>query len=143
MLDLMVMDTCTTCRDWLPTHLKKYLHHEKKDSMDARMKVMRYENPICAIKYVAEMTSAKAFTKAVSFQSTGSTNISGVSNLPSLKMFVVKRTRGRGKQKRTWAIEMNKAREIYLKHFLGVDSLDHMIKNTGIKYITHRYWHLP
>jgi hypothetical protein len=57
--------TCTTHRDWLPTHLKKYLHHEKKDSMDARMKVMRYENPISAIKYVAEMTSTKVFTKAL------------------------------------------------------------------------------
>ena len=34
-------------------------------------------------------------------------------------------------------------REIYLKHYLGVDSLDHMIKNTGIKYFTHRYWHSP
>jgi hypothetical protein len=124
--------------------LKQYLHHEKKDSTDARMKVMRYENPICAIKYVAGTATTKAFTKAlVSFQSTGSTNLSGVNNLPSLTMYVAKRTRGRGKQKRTWAIEMNEAREIYLKHYSGVDSLDHMIKNAGIKYITHRYWHSP
>ena len=38
---------------------------------------------------------------------------------------------------------MNEAREIYLKHYSGADSLDHMIKNSGIKYITHRYWHSP
>jgi hypothetical protein len=38
---------------------------------------------------------------------------------------------------------MNEAREIYLTHYSGMDSLDHMIKNAGIKYITHTYWHLP
>ena len=136
--------TCTTRRDRLPTELKKYLHHEKKDSNDARMKVMRFENPICVTKYVAATATTKAYTKnLVSFQSTGSTNISGVNNLPSLKLYVAKRNRGRGKLKRTWGIEMNEAREIYLNHYSGVDSLDHMIKNAGIKYITHKYWHSP
>ncbi len=45
--------TCTTCQDRLPMELKKYLHHGKKDSNDARMKVMLFENPICVTKYVA------------------------------------------------------------------------------------------
>jgi hypothetical protein len=122
--------TCTTRQDLLPTELKKYLHDEKKDSNNARMKVMQFENPI--------------YTKnLVSFQSTGSTNISGVNNLPSLKLYVAKWTCGRGKLKRTWGIEMNEAIEIYLNHYSGVDSLDHMSKNTGIKYITHKYWHSP
>ena len=92
--------TCTTRRDCLPTELKKYLHHEKKDSNNARMKVMRFENPICVTKYVAATPKTKAYTKnLVSFQSTGSTNISGVNNLLSLKLYVAKRTRGSGKLK--------------------------------------------
>lgn len=61
-----------TCRhDCLPGDdgLKPYPHHEKKDSSDARGKVIWYQNPICAIKQVASTVTTKACTKTlVSFQ---------------------------------------------------------------------------
>jgi hypothetical protein len=63
--------TLTCRRDRLPGDdgLKPYLHHEKKDSSDARGKVIWYQNPICAIKQVASTATTKACTKTlVSFQ---------------------------------------------------------------------------
>ncbi len=77
----------------------------------------------------------------MSFQSTGPMNISGVNNLPSLQLYVKHRERGRGADKRVWAIEQNEAREAYLNHYYGMDVADHMIKNTANKYITWKYWH--
>lgn len=66
-----------------------------------------------------------------------------MNNLPSLSLYVTEKSRGRkkGPQKRKWGVEMNQAREIYLKHYSGDDSLDHMIQNTGIWYITWKFWH--
>jgi hypothetical protein len=42
-----------------------------------------------------------------------------------------------------WATEQNEAREIYLNHYHGVDSMDHMIKTTGNCFISWKYWHSP
>lgn len=161
--------TMTCRRDRLPEGLKEYLHHEKKKEgtgPDSRQKVMKYHQPIVAIKQVpatpapstartatttaaaATTTAAAATTKAytmtlVSFQSTGSTNITGVNNLPSVSLYVEERRRGRKGNMRRWGIEMNEARETYLKHYAGIDSADHMIKNTHIRYVTWKYWHAP
>jgi len=136
--------TLTCRRDRLPGELKKFVHHEKKDSSDPRVKVMKYQQPICCIKQIPATESTKAYTKTlVSFQSTGSTNIAGVNNLPSLSLYVMEKSRGRGGAKRKWGVEMNEAREIYLTHYSGIDAADHMIKNAGIRYITWKYWHAP
>ncbi len=51
----------------------------------------------------------------VSFQSTGGTNISMVNALSLVDLYVRKCNKGRGQQKRTWGIEMNEARETYLR----------------------------
>ena len=40
-------------------------------------------------------------------------------------------------------MEQNEGREIYLNHYHGVDSLDHMIKITGNCFISQKYWHSP
>lgn len=165
--------TMTCRRDRLPAGLKQYLHHEKKEGSDPRQKVMKYHQPIVAIKQVpapattdpvtamidpalapatatapapvmAAATTKKAYTMTlVSFQSTSSTNITGVNNLPSLSLYVDERSRGRKGNMRRWGIEMNEARETYLRHYSGIDSADHMIKNTGIRYVTWKYWHAP
>ncbi len=42
-----------------------------------------------------------------------------------------------------WATEQNEGRAIYLNHYHGVDSMDHMIKNTGNIFISWKYWHAP
>ena len=103
-------------------------------------KAMRYENPIVAVRQVEVTNESMAYTEnIVSFQSTGPTNISGVNNLPSLQLYVAKRERERGADKRVWGIDQNEARETYLNHYYGMDVADHMIKNTSNKYITWKY----
>ncbi len=77
----------------------------------------------------------------MSFQSTGPAYISGVNNLPSLQLYVKQRDRGKGADKRVWAIKQNEARETYLNHYYGMDVANHMVKNTANKYITWKYWH--
>jgi hypothetical protein len=34
-------------------------------------------------------------------------------------------------------------KETYLNHYHGVDSMDHMIKNTGNYFISWKYWYSP
>jgi hypothetical protein len=135
----------TTCRrDRFPQGLKDYLHHEKVASTDKRTRVARFEQPILAVKHVGISGTDKAYTQTlVSFQSTGATNLTGVNNLMSLTLYVQPKYRGSKANKLAWATEQNEAREIYLNHYHGVDSLDHMIKNTGNRYITWKFWHSP
>ncbi len=102
---------------------------------------MRFKNPIVVVKQVAAMptakegTTTKPYTKTlVSFQSTGATNIIGVSNLPSASLYATVKSRGKKPNKRYWGIEQNEARATYLGHYYGVDNADHMIKNAKIRY---------
>ena len=136
--------TLTTRRDRFPTGLKPYFHHEKVKPGDARCKAMRYENPIVAIRQVPATEDKKAYTKThVSFQSTGAMNISGVNNLPSAGLYVTKRQRGKGENKRTWGIEQNEGRETYLSQYWAVDNVDHMVSIAMIRYVCWKYWHAP
>ena len=36
---------------------------------------------------------------------------------------------------------MNEGREFYLKVYGGVDKLDQMLKDWGLRYVTWRWWH--
>jgi ribosome biogenesis protein Nip4 len=129
--------TVTCRRDRFHTNIKQYIHREKNKPGDKMAKVMRYENPIVGVRQVKATKVSKAYTEnIVSFQSTVPTNISGVNNRQSLQLFVTKGVRGRGGEKRVWAIEQNEAREMYLNHYFGKDVANHMIKNTANKYIT-------
>lgn len=138
--------TATCARDRIPKEIKPYTHHTKVDATHLRCKAMRYENPVVAISQCKAENDKKAYTKTfVSFQSTGGTNIIGVNNLLSVKLYVGQKERGRKKDgsKRVYGIEQNEARELYLGHYYGLDNADHMIKNTGNRYITWKYWHAP
>ena len=76
--------TATCRRDRIPKAIKPYIHHEKVTNYDQKAKVMRFQNPIMAVKQVPSIGDEKVYTITfVSFQSTGPTNISGVNNLPS------------------------------------------------------------
>jgi hypothetical protein len=126
--------TQTCRRDRFPMGLKEYyLHHEVVDAKDARPKAMRFEKPIIAVKQVPAGKkggkATKPYTKTlVSFQSTGTTNISGVNNLPSANLYVTVKSRGKKPNQRHWGIEQNEARQTYLGYYYGVDNVDHMIK---------------
>jgi len=135
----------TTCRrDRFPPGLKDFFHHDKVPSTDKRTRVARFEQPILAVKRIKVDGANKAYCRThVSFQSTGATNLSGVNNLLSLTLYVQPKFRGPKNYKLAWATEQNEAREIYLNHYHGVDSADHMIKNTGNRFISWKYWHSP
>ena len=138
--------TATCARNRIPANIKPYTHCEQVDSTHLQCKVLRFENPIVAIQQCKADGDKKAYTKTfVSFQSTGGTNIIGVNNLPSVKLYVGKKERGRKKagMKREYGIEQNEARETYLNHYYGCDNADHMVKNAGNRYITWKYWHAP
>ena len=140
--------TATCARDRIPQALKPYTHHAKvPDASHPRCKAMRFENPVVAIQQRPSVVDGDLpYTKTfVSFQSTGGTNIIGVNNLPSVHLYVGKKDRGIQKKgtKRVWGIEQNEARETYLNHYYGLDNADHMVKNTGNRYITWKYWHAP
>ena len=79
----------------------------------------------------------------MSFQSTGGTNILTVNALSSVDLYVRERKKGSGNQKRTWAIEMNEARETYLKTYSAVDKIDQMLLEWNLKYVTWKWWHAP
>ncbi len=105
---------------------------------------MHFAMPIVAIKQQPAVEESKAYKKTlVSFQSSGATNICGVNNLPLVTNYVSKKVRGKGKTKSVWGIEQNIAGETYLRHYYGINNLDHMIKNTSIWYILWKYWHAP
>ena len=48
-----------------------------------------------------------------------------------------------GENKRTWGIEMNAGRALYLGTYSRIDSIDHLIKNCRLKYRSWKYWHSP
>ncbi len=72
----------------------------------------------------------------MSFQSTGGTNITSVNalSLSLVELYVRERNKGRGNQKRPWGIEMNEARETYLKTYSAIDKIDQMLLGWDIKY---------
>jgi hypothetical protein len=79
----------------------------------------------------------------VSFHSTRGTNISTVNALSLVDLYVHKRNKGRGQQKRTWGIEMNDARETYLKNYSAVDKIDQILLGWDLTYRSWRWWHAP
>jgi hypothetical protein len=82
------------------------------------------------------------FTRVhVSFQSTSSCNISTVNALNANSLFVVKKERGRGEQKRWWGIEMNHARQLYLNTYGRIDTIDAQIRKCRMYYRSWKYWH--
>ena len=137
--------TTMTCqRDRLPPGVPgKYWHKQKTDT-SKKTKVARFFQPIVAVKEVPAIGGNHEYRRVnVSFQSTSSCNISTVNALSSCKQSVSKRERGVGSKKRTWGIEMNSARELYLGTYSCIDSINHLIKNCRLKYHCWKYWHSP
>jgi hypothetical protein len=95
---------------------RKYFNFMKAAPVDARSKVAEFEQPIIAVEHVKHqnsdtVTDNKEYVLCyVSFQSKGGTNISTVTVLSLVDLYHVhKHNKGRGQQKRTWRVEMNKA----------------------------------
>jgi hypothetical protein len=54
---------------------------------------------------------------------------------------VAEKTRGKGKFKFHWGIEMNEGRDFYLHTYGAVDTADHYISNCNIYQRSYKYWH--
>jgi hypothetical protein len=57
------------------------------------------------------------------------------------KLAVRTKKRGQEKTKVKWAIEMNKARQLYLASYGRIDTIDSLIKNCNMFYASWKYWH--
>ena len=134
----------TRARNRLPKECKvDSFHHAKAVPVDARSKMARYENPVVSVKHVTPEKGDPFCVVHVSFQSTGSTNITAINALAEVQLYVREKERGRGTEKRVWAIEMNEARDLYLFLYGGVDKIDQMLKEWNTDYVTWRWWHAP
>ena len=100
-----------TCRrDRFPNDLDNKYLLSAREAVNKVNKVARFNNPIVAVKKVEanETEGHAAYERVhVSFQSTGSCNISTVNDFDSVHAYVKLKKRGRGMNKRRCGIEMN------------------------------------
>ena len=139
--------TSTCWRDLLPgENIPGQYWHKKKTDASLRTKVARYLHPVVGVKRVPRNEGTGDMSYEIvhtSFQSTSSCNITCVNSLSRCELFVSKRERGRGKNKRKWAIEMNHARQLYLATYGVIDTIDQAIKASRLFYCSWKYWHSP
>ena len=121
--------TSTISRDHLPRGVPTKYWCKAKTATTKRSKHARYENPIFAVKRIGQSVAT-----VTSFQSTSSCNIASVNALNECSRYCATKERGRRQHKRRWGIEMNEARELYLKTYGTIDKMDHLIKNCNMKY---------
>jgi len=127
----------TNRRDRLPKEIpSQYLQKEKTDSSE-RSRAARFQSPIVVTKQVDEDTTVQLVT----FQSTSSCNIMCINALNTCELYADTKERGRGKQKRRWAIEMNEGRRLYLSTYNQIDRIDHLIQSCRMGYRSWKYWH--
>lgn len=147
--------TMTCRRDRLPDKVpKRYFHWEGTKPGDKRAKVARFLEPVTAVKIAKrkgvseeeETASSSYYTRVhVSMQSTSSTNFTTVNALNGVSNYIQVKHRGSEAKgtKRSWGIEMNQARELYLATYGLVDSVDAQIRRCNIAYRSFKYWHAP
>ena len=140
-----------TCRrDRLPSSVPgEFMCKRKTAPGDKRARVARFNEPITIVKIVNQpekerCSGLKDYERVhVSFQSTSSCNLSTVNALNRNGLYARKKEKGRGENKRRWGIEMNDARDLYLRSYFKIDSIDHLIQNCKMSYRSWKYWHSP
>ena len=151
--------TMTCQRNRLPKGVDDcFLHKEKTVPKDPVARVARFNHPITLVTTKTKpgqmpvnapqgptenvQPTDITWTRVhVSFQSTSSTNISTVNALNGNSLTVRTKERGRANQKVKWAIEMNEARQLYLASYGRIDTIDSLIKNCNMFYVSWKYWH--
>eukprot|EP00536_Pseudo-nitzschia_multiseries_P011063 jgi/Psemu1/27745/gm1.27745_g len=118
----------------------KYFHKENASQSGQKIAcVARMCNPVTLVKEVPAKAESGKFTKAYcrvhcSFQSTGSCDLGSVNSLSTNSFFLHRKERGRGNDKRFWAIEMNCVRELYPRTYGKLDQIDSSISRANIGY---------
>jgi hypothetical protein len=130
----------TTRRDCLPRGVPDWAwHKESVNVKDLQARVSRFLHPITAVCTDTTQQYSRVFC---SFQSAGPTNISAVNTLNVNSLFSRAKSRGTGGNKRSWVIEMNDARQLYLLATYGrIDKIDYCIMQCQIFYAIWKYWH--
>lgn len=72
--------------------------------------------------------------------STGATNFTCVNSVRAVRAGKKEKSRGRGAEKRTWFIEMNEPREVYLSLYDRVDRGDQYAQMLHMAIISWKYW---
>ena len=132
----------TCARNRLPKGVKKHFFHHVKTDTSLKTKVARFFEPVVAVKKFEPSNGNEYERVHVSFQSTSSCNISTVNALSSCSFFTREKKRGVGKNVRKWHIEMNEARQLYLKSYFRVDNLDAALQKCNMYYRSWKYWHM-
>lgn len=125
--------TTTMRRDRAPKSIpSKHLCLKKTDPKGQRPRMAKWIPPVVATKIVGN----SSMMQLTSFQSTSSCNFLSVNAYNECSLYAVKKERGQHQKgtKREWAIEMNDARELYLRTYGQVDRMDHLIKNCKMGY---------
>ena len=105
--------TMTCRRDILPNNVpREYLHRHRTDTSN-KTKVKRFFEPVVEMKDVAPDGSNEVYRRVnVSFQSTLSFNFSTFKAVNHCTASASKRERGVARNKLTWDIETNAARDL-------------------------------
>ena len=114
--------------------------HKSKKGVTKATKAARNTNAITVVDVPGDGTPPKR--AHISMQSTGETNFCAVRSLSAdgvVRNWRQERFRGRGEHKRSWHIEMNTPRKLYLHSYNWVDVLDRMLQEAGIETATRRY----
>jgi hypothetical protein len=132
--------TMTCQQNWLPKGVGDcFLHKEKTVPKDPVARVARFNHPITLMTTKTKERQMPVNAAAaedenvqpteitwtcihVTFQSTSSTNISTVNALNRNKLAVRTKEGGHDKTKVKWAIEMNKACQLYLTSYMAVST---------------------
>ena len=151
--------TMTCQRNRLPYGVNDYFMHKEKTIPKCPVaRVARFNHPITMVKTKTKPGQMPVIQEEeedqnvqptditwtrvhVSFQSTSSTNISTVNALNYNKLNVRIKERGRSAAKDRWAIEMNEARQLYLASYGRIDTIDSLIKNCQMYYVSWKYRH--
>jgi hypothetical protein len=116
----------TTRRDRLPSGILEHYLQRHATQTFGRARAARFERPI----FITKVHSSGSVMQLCSFQSTSNCNIACVNALNQCQLFAKSKERGQlSKKKYKWAIEMNKARQLYLGTYGAVDTVDHYIQN--------------
>lgn len=122
--------TMTCRRDRLPKGVPGKHLCKLKTPVNKRSRASRWMHPIFCLK----RHQNGSLIQLTTFQSTSSCNLIHVNGVNSNTMYGAQKERGKGPNKRQWAIEMNESRRLYLDSYGRIDSIDHLVKNCSMYY---------
>eukprot|EP00536_Pseudo-nitzschia_multiseries_P008881 jgi/Psemu1/21713/gm1.21713_g len=138
----------TVTRYKLPKGVPHKYFHKENDGHSAKKiaRVAQMCNPVTLVKEVPAKAESGKFTKVYcrahcSFQSTDSCNLGSVNSLSTNSFFLHRKERGRGNDKRFWAIEMNHAQELHPRTYGKLDQIASSISRANIGYKSWKYYH--